>query len=188
MGKGPRASSLTLSVCLSSIPCPGSIFHQLLALFLYGTCHCSPLAKLVHGSALFLWTRCPLLSPVLKLSPTWPSAGFGGGFTAATVSSNATSLALRSWNYVMMRSPLKHCPSEMPSMLTVRWNRDKDLLLQGLQGRISASDLTSTQTPQPPNCFCKPCSAIPNNVAGCVLAGQRHGADERTFFLATIWL
>lgn len=79
MGKGPRASSLTLSVCLSSIPCPGSIFHQLLALFLYGTCHCSSLAKLVHGSALFLWTRCPLLSPVLKLSPTWPSAGFGGG-------------------------------------------------------------------------------------------------------------
>lgn len=126
---------------------------------------------------------CPEALSNMTISRIW-----GGGFTAATVSSNATSLALRSWNYVMMRSPLKHCPSEMPSMLTVRWNRDKDLLLQGLQGRISASDLTSTQTPQPPNRFCKPCSTIPNHVAGCVLAGQRHGADERTFFLATIWL
>lgn len=61
--KGPRALSLSVLH-----PCPGPIFHQLLALFLHRTCHCSPLAKLVHGSALFPWTRSPLLSLLSRSS------------------------------------------------------------------------------------------------------------------------
>lgn len=114
----------------------------------------------------------PLLSPSLSLS--WSSldrnhqqgfvGGGGQGFTAASAVPDATSLALRSvgWNYVMMLFPLKHFHREMPGMLTVRWNRD--LLLQGLQ---KGPDLAPAKTLRPPNCFCKSCSARPNQVEGC---------------------
>lgn len=84
-------------------------------------------AKLVHGSALFPWTRSPLLSPVLKLSGSEPSTEFQeGGVTAATVSPNAASLApVLAGIMVMMLSPLKDFHGEMPSLLTVRWNGDR---------------------------------------------------------------
>lgn len=145
--KDPIASSLCPP------PLPGSIFYQLLALFLYRTCHCSPHAKLVHGSALFPWTRSPLLSPLSCPEALWiRTISRIGVYCCLCLAKCDLPGTENCW--------LELCNDAFPPEALSRWDAQhvncrlewgQESLLQGLQHRILGPDLASTKTLKPPN-------------------------------------